>query len=630
MKTIKIIFLLLSILFVQNIFPQSDKVISAPNLLSPSNGSTNQPVTLTLDWSDVTGATSYSIQVSTNSNFSTTILNETDLTMSQYKIPDDLSDNTLYYWRANASNNQKTGPWSLVSNFTTQIVQVISATNLLSPSNGSTNQPLTPTLDWSDVKGVTSYSIQVSTNSNFSTTIVNETGLTTSQYVIPGDLSNNTLYYWRVNASNNQKTIPWSSVWNFTTQTVQVISAPNLLSPSNGSTDQQLTPTLDWSDVKGVTSYSVQVSTNSNFSTTIVNETGLTTSQYMIPGDLSNNTLYYWRVNASNNQKTIPWSSVWNFTTQTVKVISATNLLFPSNGSADQALTPKLDWSDVTGATSYSVQVSTNSNFSTIIINQTGLTTSEYMIPGGLSNNTLYYWRVNASNNQKTSLWSSVSNFITLTGVSTIGLVAYYPFNGNVIDESGNGNNGTVYGATLTTDRFDAQNNAYYFNGTSNYIKVDQRNTTLEFGTGDFTVSAWIQTDSSKGERVVSKGECFSAGWVLGHTKKIKIQLQSPPYGPIYSLSNDSINNGKWHFIILKRQRGIIYIYGDGVIDSNTISFPYSLTNTNEYLTIGRCRESEGACDNAFFTGKIDDIRLYNRALTDTEIDQLYHEGGWK
>jgi hypothetical protein len=129
---------------------------------------------------------------------------------------------------------------------------------------------------------------------------------------------------------------------------------------------------------------------------------------------------------------------------------------------------------------------------------------------------------------------------------------------------------------------------------------------------------------------VVSKGECFNAGWVLGHTKKIKIQLQSPSYGPIYSLSNDSINNGKWHFIILKRQRGIIYIYGDDVIDSNTVSFPYSLTNTNEYLTIGRCRESEGACDNAFFTGKIDDIRLYNRALTDTEIDQLYHEGGWK
>src|ERR1017187_5394463 len=54
----------------------------------------------------------------------------------------------------------------------------------------------------------------------------------------------------------------------------------------------------------------------------------------------------------------------------------------------------------------------------------------------------------------------------------TNGLVAYYPFNGNANDASGNGNNGTVYGATLTTDRFGISNSAYCFNGTSHYIEV--------------------------------------------------------------------------------------------------------------------------------------------------------------
>ncbi len=50
------------------------------------------------------------------------------------------------------------------------------------------------------------------------------------------------------------------------------------------------------------------------------------------------------------------------------------------------------------------------------------------------------------------------------------GLVAYYPFNGNAKDESGNGNNGSVFGATLTMDRFGNDRSAYEFNGTDNYI----------------------------------------------------------------------------------------------------------------------------------------------------------------
>jgi hypothetical protein len=56
--------------------------------------------------------------------------------------------------------------------------------------------------------------------------------------------------------------------------------------------------------------------------------------------------------------------------------------------------------------------------------------------------------------------------------VPTNGLVGYWPFNGNANDVSGNGNNGVVSGATLTTDRFGAANKAYSFNGSSNFISV--------------------------------------------------------------------------------------------------------------------------------------------------------------
>lgn len=67
------------------------------------------------------------------------------------------------------------------------------------------------------------------------------------------------------------------------------------------------------------------------------------------------------------------------------------------------------------------------------------------------------------------------------------GLVVYYPFNGNANDESGNGNNGTIYGATLTSNTFDSLNKAFSFNGADNLIQINQ-NGSLEFGTGDFSV----------------------------------------------------------------------------------------------------------------------------------------------
>ncbi len=77
------------------------------------------------------------------------------------------------------------------------------------------------------------------------------------------------------------------------------------------------------------------------------------------------------------------------------------------------------------------------------------------------------------------------------------GLVAYYPFNGNASDKSGNGNHGTVYGATLTKDRFGNTNSAYSFDGIDDYIMVDL-SVSLKFNpnTSSFTLSAWVSPES--------------------------------------------------------------------------------------------------------------------------------------
>jgi hypothetical protein len=104
---------------------------------------------------------------------------------------------------------------------------------------------------------------------------------------------------------------------------------------------------------------------------------------------------------------------------------------------------------------------------------------------------------------------------VVVCGVPSNGLVAYYPFNGNANDESGNGNNGVVYGATLVPDRFGNSNRAYYFNGTNNYI-VTNSDTGLPRGYVQFTISVWI----SLAQNLINYG----------------FYTQSDCSGPIYSI----------------------------------------------------------------------------------------------
>ncbi len=89
----------------------------------------------------------------------------------------------------------------------------------------------------------------------------------------------------------------------------------------------------------------------------------------------------------------------------------------------------------------------------------------------------------------------SITFTILPSNIPTEGLIAYYPFNGNANDESGNGNDGTVYGATLTTDRFGNKNAAYVFDGIDDYIWLGNK---AEFKPEKITIAAWFKTNSIK------------------------------------------------------------------------------------------------------------------------------------
>jgi hypothetical protein len=384
---------------------------------------------------------------------------------------------------------------------------------LASPSNGATGVSTAPTLTWNVSGGATSYQLQVSTNSSFSSTVVNQSGITGTSYGLTG-LSNSTVYYWRVNATNASGTSSYSSAWSFTTAGLSSPPAPTLSSPSSGSTGVATNPTLSWNASTGATSYRLQVSTSAGFAVSVVNQSGITGTSYNVTG-LSNGTLYYWRVNATNAGGTSAYSTSWNFTT-VVAAPSAPTLSSPANGATGVSTSPALNWNASTGATSYQLEVSTNSSFSSTVVNQSGITGTSYGVTG-LTNGTTYYWRVNATNAGGTSAYSTSWSFTTsgggggnppaaptlsspvngATGISTTptlnwnastGATSYQlqvstnaSFSSTVVNQSGI--TGTSYGVTGLT------------NGTTYYWRV---NATNAGGTSAYSTS-WSFTTSGGG-----------------------------------------------------------------------------------------------------------------------------------
>lgn len=285
------------------------------------------------------------------------------------------------------------------------------APTLVSPASGTLNVTIPAALAWNASVEATSYTVQVSTSQTFTTLAYSASGVTTTSASASG-LTAGTAYYWRVLAANANGNSDWSSIWSFTTAGGAVPAAPRLRTPSNGATNQSLTPTLGWYSVTGATSYRLQVSTSSTFATSVVDLAGITTTSSVVSG-LTAGTTYYWRVLAANANGEGPWSSARRFTTAAPQPPAAPRLQSPSNNATNVSQNPTLSWYASTGATSYNLQVSTSSTFATKIVDLTGITTTSAAV-SGLASYTRYYWRVSATNANGTSAWSSSRYFRTV------------------------------------------------------------------------------------------------------------------------------------------------------------------------------------------------------------------------
>lgn len=239
---------------------------------------------------------------------------------------------------------------------------------------------------------------------------------------------------------------------------------------------------------------------------------------------------------------------------------------------------------------------------------------------------------------KKTLLFLAVAMFACIVnGQVTNGLIAQYSFNdGNANDEIG-GNNGTVVGAVLTTDRFGNSNHAYSFDGMDDYIIVPQdTDNDLNLMVDGLSISAWINTNTLPSTDIAS----IVTKWCGASSEQYGIFMNTSGQNlvAIRVVNNAGITNasilstGSWYHIVFTFDKITnehkVYIDNTNTLTQSVVGTYANSTDTTSLSFGAQACDNNGsaAFPSRFFNGKIDDIRIYNRVLNLLEVDSLFNE----
>jgi len=228
---------------------------------------------------------------------------------------------------------------------------------------------------------------------------------------------------------------------------------------------------------------------------------------------------------------------------------------------------------------------------------------------------------------------TSLLTVIVSAQIPTNGLVAYYPFNGNATDNSGNNYNGTVNGATLTANRFGVANTAYYLNGQSDYISTQYQGI---LGSQSRSLCVWAKLSGINDQNpLVMYGSTTSGD---GGTDRYMCQVMNNPAKGA-SIDNDgsriimqSTVDTAWHFYVWTYDENdgasisSVKMYVDGVLLTNKVENYIPSQSAGQINTKADANVTFGKFLNTYFHGKIDDIRIYNIAVTLGDVSALYNE----
>ncbi len=282
---------------------------------------------------------------------------------------------------------------------------------LQKPDDGSTSLTFPINLKWQSVALATQYTVVITTvingtPQNISRTVAAPTTTLSLQSTdVPVGAKG---FTWNVIANGTWGDALASSTWRFATGTT-IPSVVELSLPLNKSTGILDSVQLKWKTVTGASSYVLQVSTKPDLSSPLV-YSQLTQTQYMLKG-IVDSTTYFWKVTAMLAGPDSAMSELWTFSTSKHQsVLAAAMLVSPPDGSKNQAIPVEVSWTHPMGATKYTVQIATKSDFSDA---QSGDCPASPVRFSALQSATTYFWRVQAKNASSTAAWSEVWSFTT-------------------------------------------------------------------------------------------------------------------------------------------------------------------------------------------------------------------------
>lgn len=344
------------------------------------------------------------------------------------------------------------------------------------------------------------------------------------------------------------------------------------------------------------------------------------------------------QLNSTNSDVTIINSKITDLNSQLNSLLLQMNKLLEQQ-SAINSLQASLVKLQTRCDSVINALVITNSNLQTTNKSLTSLQNQVITISGQIAtlNAQLDSSNVNVSsilsqitnlNDQYTSLTTQINLILIKLGMlpSSLksGLVAWYPFSGNANDESENSNNGTVIGAISSNDRFGNSGKAYSFNGISNYINYMSGSTSGLNIIGNISLSFWFKTSQTNAGVIFSFGDQlndYSGGYLVGFNQGFA------PIGTLayaiqahgnWHFSSTKLNDNNWHNAIIVLKNTTLSLYVDGKLDNQYLSALPTLS-WNGLRRIGVANYGLVG----FYNGILDDMGIWNRALTQQEVSLL-------
>lgn len=334
-------------------------VPSSPALVAPGDSSQVKPVNFLLKWKEITGATSYEVQVAHDSGFARVVIDTTTTSVIDSLVVDTLAPDSSYFWHVRGgSNSNGWGAYSPTGFFTTGSYPPV-APGLVEPADSAVVSPLAVVFSWSGVAGADDYILQLSEDSTFAQIQLNDSDIV-GDSVIVDSLDTGITYFWRVKSGSSKAGFGQFSATRRFFTTSYLLATPTPITPSDSSGNVTTNPVLHWTPVQHAAFYQAQVSTNPFFDTLVVNDTSLAADSTST-GSLIRSLKYFWRVRAGiSGERWGSYSTTWSFTiepwTQPGTLVIDTTMSFPQHSNVSQFKTTDYRLFGLPGATNVPIR----------------------------------------------------------------------------------------------------------------------------------------------------------------------------------------------------------------------------------------------------------------------------------